>query len=136
MAKPAMVVWARSYGTPVTIVKRGPQWVQLTNGWRYRRSAGSASSARQSAQVAESGETSVRAGPPVREARMVNAVPPTGGISRWWTDSTRASGGAWAAIRSQNRATAEAVPSTSTTTPSGVLVTCPARASSVARPYR
>jgi hypothetical protein len=27
-----MVVWARSYGTPSTIVKRGPQFVQLMNG--------------------------------------------------------------------------------------------------------
>jgi len=27
-----MVVFARSYGTEQTIVKRGPHWVQLTNG--------------------------------------------------------------------------------------------------------
>ena len=32
IAKPAIVVRARSYGTPRTIVKRGPQSVQLTNG--------------------------------------------------------------------------------------------------------
>jgi hypothetical protein len=32
MAKPAIVVRARSYGTPVTIVYLGPQFVQLMNG--------------------------------------------------------------------------------------------------------
>ena len=32
IAKPAIVVAGRSYGTPRTIVKRGPQFVQFTNG--------------------------------------------------------------------------------------------------------
>ena len=32
MTKPAIVVHGRSYGTPTTIVKRGPQSVQLMNG--------------------------------------------------------------------------------------------------------
>src|SRR5689334_11447669 len=32
IAKPAIVVRGRSYGTPRTIVNRGPQSVQLTNG--------------------------------------------------------------------------------------------------------
>ena len=32
IAKPAIVVTGRSYGTPRTIVKRGPQFVQLMNG--------------------------------------------------------------------------------------------------------
>ena len=32
--KPAIVVAGRSYGTPVTIVNRGPQLVQLMNGYR------------------------------------------------------------------------------------------------------
>ena len=32
IAKPAIVVHGRSYGTPVTIVNRGPQSVQLMNG--------------------------------------------------------------------------------------------------------
>src|SRR5919202_1197223 len=34
MANPAIVVSGRSYGTPRTIVNRGPQSVQLTNGYR------------------------------------------------------------------------------------------------------
>ena len=32
ISKPAIVVSGRSYGTPRTIVKRGPQFVQFTNG--------------------------------------------------------------------------------------------------------
>ena len=32
IANPAMVVSRRSYGTPWKIVKRGPQFVQFTNG--------------------------------------------------------------------------------------------------------
>ncbi len=32
IAKPAIVVSGRSYGTPVTIENRGPQSVQFTNG--------------------------------------------------------------------------------------------------------
>ena len=32
MVKPAIVVSGRSYGTSRTIVKRGPQLVQFTNG--------------------------------------------------------------------------------------------------------
>ena len=32
IGKPAMVVFGRSYGTERTIVNRGPQLVQLTNG--------------------------------------------------------------------------------------------------------
>jgi hypothetical protein len=37
IANPAIVVASRSYGRPVMMVKRGPQLVQVTNGWRYRR---------------------------------------------------------------------------------------------------
>ena len=32
MRNPAIVVSGRSYGTPRTIVNRGPQFVQLMNG--------------------------------------------------------------------------------------------------------
>ena len=32
ISNPAIVVSGRSYGTPRTIVKRGPQFVQLMNG--------------------------------------------------------------------------------------------------------
>ena len=77
---PAIVVFARSYGRAVTMVKRGPQCVQVMNGCRWRRSAGSDCSARQWAQMA------VSAGPgcaaPPREGRMVNPAnrgrPPPG----------------------------------------------------------
>src|SRR5689334_20258779 len=38
ISNPDIVVYGRSYGTPRTIVKRGPQFVQLMNGYRKRRS--------------------------------------------------------------------------------------------------
>jgi len=50
-----MVVAGRSYGTSRTIVKRGPQFVQLVNAYPYRRFDGSRISARHSPQVARSG---------------------------------------------------------------------------------
>lgn len=64
---------------------------------------------------------------------MVKPVPPATGTSQWSTASTTANGGAQAASRSQNSETAAEAPSTSATTPSGVLVTCPARPSAMAR---
>ena len=48
-----------SYGTSRTMVNRGPQLVQLMNGYRNLRSAGSDSSRRQSAHVAVSAATRV-----------------------------------------------------------------------------
>ena len=63
IANGAIVVSGRSYGTSRTMVNRGPQLVQLMNGYPWRRSAGSASSRRQSAQVAVSAETRVRRSP-------------------------------------------------------------------------
>jgi len=53
-----MVVLGRSYGISEMMVKRGPQFVQLVNGYRKRRSLGSKSSRLQSVQVTMSGEMS------------------------------------------------------------------------------
>ena len=78
------------------MVNRGPQFVQLTKGYRNRRSAGSRSSRRQSSQVAESAEISVSAAPPPGLATISNPASPVAGISRTCTSSTTASGGAWA----------------------------------------
>lgn len=125
IGKPAIVVCARSYGSPVTTVKRGPQLVQTMNGWRYLRSAGSASSARHSAQVAMSGETRVRVAPPSWDAVIANPGRPVTATAHCSTDSTAASGGASSATRAQNAATSAAGPSTSATTPSPVFVTWP-----------
>ena len=63
MVNGAIVVSGRSYGTSRTMVNLGPQLVQLMNGYLWRRSAGSASSRRQSAQVAVSADTRVRRSP-------------------------------------------------------------------------
>lgn len=114
-------------------MNRGPQCVQVMNGCRYRRSAGSASSRRQSSQVAVSGETRVRPGPP-EEGRMVNTEPSfSRGTARCSTDSTTASGGGRVPIRAQNSATSAAGPSTSASTPRALLVTQPVSPSSCAR---
>ena len=62
-------------GSPVVIVKRGPQFVQVTNGWRWRRLPGSRRSARQSSQMLTSGLTKVRPDA-CSDGRMVKDVPP------------------------------------------------------------
>ena len=58
------------------MVNRGPQFVQLVNGYRWRRSAGSASSRRHSGHVAMSGGIVERAIPSRRLARIVNPGTP------------------------------------------------------------
>ena len=68
-------------GRSLMIVNRGPQSVQVMNGWRYRRLAGSNSSRRQASQVATSGGTSVRCPPALVDATMrkpssASAAPP------------------------------------------------------------
>jgi hypothetical protein len=76
------------------MVNRGPQWVQLMKGWPKRRSAGSASSARQAAHVDVSGEIRVCRCVPVRLATMVKARSPRGATGSVVTRSITASGGA------------------------------------------
>jgi len=123
--KPAIVVAGRSYGRSLMMVNRGPQLVHEMNGWRYRRSAGSASSRRQSAHVATSGAASVRV-PPLRlDSAIVKPVPPRTGSVVDRIDSIAASGGASARNRVANSATASASPSTSMTTPPSSLPTEP-----------
>ena len=59
------------------MVNRGPQFVQLMNGYRYLRSAGSDSSRRQSAQVGVSAATRVPRLPAGALGAIVKeAVPP------------------------------------------------------------
>ncbi len=69
---------------------------------------------------------------PPPEGWIVKPVPPTGGSDVSSTWSTSASGGASWVRRCSNAATAAGSPSTSTTTPDGVLDTCPVRPSSQA----
>src|SRR5215218_9448175 len=115
------------------MVNRGPQLVQLMNGYRWRRSAGSASSRRQSAQVAVSGETSVWRSPPARLSAIANPDAPVGSSGVAVTRSITARGGASAASASRNRSTVSAAPSTSTNTPPASLPTSPASPSRPAR---
>ena len=116
------------------MVNRGPQLVHEMKGCRYRRSAGSASSAKQSAHTATSGEASVRPAPPVLRVlgAIVKPVPPRGSSSRLRTRVTTAIGGASSTRRRAKASTAAGSPSTSPTTPAGVLATDPARPSSAA----
>src|SRR5215218_10077780 len=103
------------------MVNRGPQLVQLMNGYRWRRSAGSASSRRQSAQVAVSGETRVWRSPPARLGAIANPDDPVGSSGVAVTRSITA------------RGAVSAAPSTSTNTPPASLPTSPASPSRPAR---
>ena len=66
---------------------RGPQLVQLVNGYRQRRWAGSWISARQSSQVARSAGMVGRGAAAARLARIANPAaglrPPAGGALAW-----------------------------------------------------
>src|SRR5665647_1198163 len=103
------------------MVNRGPQFVQLVNGYRWRRSAGSASSRRQAGQAAMSGGIVERAIPSRRLARIVNPGTPVG--AALWTERrvTRAAGGISEPKRTRNRESAAASPSTWMTTLPGVF---------------
>jgi hypothetical protein len=58
MENSSIVVLCLSYGSPVMMEKRGPQLVQLMNGYRKRLSRGSFNSARQSSHIPISGHIS------------------------------------------------------------------------------
>ena len=113
------------------IVNRGPQFVHVMNGWRYRRSVGSNSSRRQSAHNATSGGIGVTPAPP-RLGTIAKPASPPSGRADSTTAAMRASGGACATSRSANTATASASPCTSTNTSPAALPTKPERASSAA----
>src|SRR5580704_12367948 len=126
------------------MVNLGPQLVQLMNGYLNRRSAGSMSSRRQSAQVAVSAETRVRrrpaappgpGGPAASLAAMAKDADRLGVMALVVTRSILASGGASRSSRRRNSLTAATGPSTSTNTPSRSLPTSPVRPSPVARVY-
>jgi len=126
--KPAIAVRARSYGRSSTMVARGPQSVQLRNGYRWRRSAGSNSSRRQAGQVARSGATSRGPGGTVpADSRTRNA--PTGtapaGTSSARTVVTCAAGGTSTGSRSRNDANAAGAPPARITTCPPALRTYP-----------
>ena len=124
------------------MVNLGPQLVQLMNGYPNRRSAGSMSSRRQSAQVAVSADTRVRRRladqpgpvfPGSSLAAMAKDADRRGVMALVVTRSILASGGASRSSRRRNSLTAATGPSTSTNTPSRSLPTSPVRPSPVAR---
>src|SRR5215831_19331431 len=117
------------------MVNLGPQLVQLMNGYAKRLSAGSASSARHSSQVALSAETSARRRPVWSLATIENPRARLGAMAAAVTRSTRASGGGCASSRPRNSLTPAAEPSTSANTPSTSLPTHPASPSRVASEY-
>src|SRR6266700_4223711 len=119
------------------MVNRGPQLVQLMNGYPNRRSAGSESSRRQSAQVAVSADTRVRRGPAAGDwlAAMAKDADRRGGSALVVTRSILASGGASRSSRRRKSPTVAGGPSTSTNTPSRSLPTSPVRPRPVARVY-
>src|SRR5271165_7626893 len=109
------------------MVNLGPQLVQLMYGYPNRRSAGSMSSRRQSAQVAVSADTRVRrcladqpgpVGPAGSLAAMAKDADRLGVMALVVTRSILASGGASRSSRRRNSLTAASGPSTSTNTPS------------------
>ena len=132
--KPAIVVAGRSYGTDTTIVYRGPQSVQLVNGYRWRRSVGSATSAMHAEHGAVSTLTGTAGAPCSSLCSILNPESaPTGSIDAETTSSTRASGGASSRSETASASIVDGSPSTSMSTPPLSLRTNPARPSSTAR---
>lgn len=129
------MVRARSHGTVVAIVKRGPQWVQFVNGYRNRRACGSSTSAAHAAHCAASGITvAAGAASPRVDSRIAN--PGDGGsstIAPRTISSIRASGGRPAASAARNRSRAAASPPSASSTPSLSFFTHPDMPSSAAR---
>ena len=133
MANRFIEVLARSYGRDSTMEKRGPQWVQLVKGYRWRRLRGSKISRRHSGQVARSGMIIAVLPPPVSLGRISKPAQPVGSShqdSRLWM-KLRGGFSAWRRSRNCSRPARE--PSTSMKTPWLELLTHPARPSSAAR---
>src|ERR1700680_588322 len=95
------------------------------NGYPNRRSPGSASSARQSAQVALSAATRARRRPDGSLGAIENPPAPFGAMACAVTRSTRASGGASRSTKARNFRTESAEPSTSANTPADIIPTPP-----------
>src|SRR5882672_7502456 len=104
------------------------------NGYRYRRFEGSNNSARHASHVATSGQTKTSDRSPTRLGSMRKPTSPRHRSARVETDSTRASGGGLVVSARSNRSSASRSPSTSMTTPAGLLVTKPLRWRWEARP--
>src|SRR5262249_60176439 len=99
------------------MVSRGPQLVQLRKGYRYRRSPGSNNSARQSSQVATSGEMKISPAESASLGSIRKEASPRGGRLDQCTASIRARGGGWVVSSARKRASVGGAPSVSESTP-------------------
>src|SRR6476659_5906745 len=117
IGKAAMVVAGRSYGTSRTIVKRGPQFVQLVNAYPYRRFDGSRISARHSPQVARSGGIETSSPSLSRLATITNSPVSSCGIGFHERLRISAAGGGAVRIPWRNVSRAPSVPNASMVTP-------------------
>src|SRR5580658_6698572 len=107
------------------MVYRGPQWVQLVNGYPKRRFAGSPKSRQHSSQVPMSGGTSANAPASSRLARMEKPASPWTAISEAVISAISANfGGSSLSVR-QNSSSADPRPSISMMTPDDELKTNP-----------
>jgi hypothetical protein len=127
-----MVVSGRSYGAPCAMVKRGPQLVQLVNGYRYLLSLVSNSSRSQSAQVARSGgmETRRSSAEPLRAMENpAGALPSSGRTSN---ASILAAGGGERRSSASKASSTSGAAKASIDTPAASLRTLPRTASAQA----
>ena len=113
----------------------GPQCVQFTNGYRYRRSVGSNSSRRQSSQVPTSAGTELVPTAADWLGRMTNRVSFRVCSSQVESESSWTSGGGRAVNSVSNAANCPVGPWTSMNTPAVSLPTKPVSPSCVANRY-
>src|SRR5262245_30876198 len=118
------------------IVKRGPHPVQLRNGYRWRRSAGSSSSRPHASHVARSGAGNGAGSPTRRLASMWNAGAASNGsrhvsVTRWGCEAA----GLRVTSSWRKRSRARGSPSASIRTPRPSLRTDPAMPWRCARRY-
>src|ERR1700678_1770405 len=117
------------------MVYRGPQWVQLVNGYPKRRFAGSPKSRQHSSHVPASGGTSANAPLSSRLSRIENPSPPRTSISETLISFISADlGGSSFSVRN-NSSSAGPRPSISMVTPEEELKTNPVSPSEVAVLY-
>ncbi len=106
-------------------MNRGPQFVQLINGYRNLRSRGFISSRKQSSQTLTSGEIKARAAASIRLGAIRNSVSGCNSASRGARTVIFVRGGTSFGNRSRNLSTASASPCTSMLTPAGVFAINP-----------
>ena len=121
----AIVVFGRSYGMSIAMVKRGPQFVQLVKGYPKRRSAGSRISRRQSGQVARSAGIDTRRSDEGDDATISKAAAARPSIGIIWSSAICAAGGGVSCRAATKASSAGTGPNASMVTPLASLRTQP-----------